>query len=149
VETILTIAAMPVVAAAVATAAYEADLLAGRDTTMGRWVRHLMVGPQSGGTALPALKLIAVMLVYAAVAITLAPLVIAAEPLVLARRRHRGEVIGPAPWPRGNQPGTETAMNAAASPAHGSGQGPGRCGLPGDLAHSQPRQPNPHERRSA
>lgn len=99
-ETILTIAAMPVVAAAVVAAAYEAVLLAGRDTTMGRWVRHLMVGPQSGGAMLPGLKLIAVMLVYAVVAIALAPVVIAAEAVVLARRRHRGEVIGPAPWPR-------------------------------------------------
>jgi hypothetical protein len=100
VETILTIAAMPIVAAAVVAAAYEAVLLAGRDTTMGRWVRHLMAGPQSGGTVLPGLKLIAVMLVYAAVAMALAPLVIAAEALVLARRHHRGEVIAPAPWPR-------------------------------------------------
>jgi hypothetical protein len=101
VETILTIAAMPIAAAAVVAAAYEAVLLAGRDTTMGRWVRHLMVGPQPGGTVLPVgLKLMAVMLVYAVVAIALAPLVIAVEVLVLARRRHRGEVIGPAPWPR-------------------------------------------------
>jgi hypothetical protein len=88
------------VVAAVVAAAGEAVLLAGRDTAMGRWVRHLMVRPTSGGTVLPGLKLIAVMLVYAAVAIALAPLVIAAEALVLARRHHRGEVIGPAPWPR-------------------------------------------------
>jgi hypothetical protein len=98
-ETTLTIAAMPIVAAAVVAASYEAVLLAGRDTTMGRWVRHLMVGPQSGRTVLPGLKLLAVMSVYAAVAIALAPVVIVAEALVLARRRHRGEVIGPAPWP--------------------------------------------------
>ena len=99
-ETILTIGAMPVVVAAVVAAAYEAVLLAGRDTTLGCWVRHLMVGSPSGGTVLPAVKLIALMLAYAAMAIALAPLVIAAEALVLARRHHRGEVIGPAPWPR-------------------------------------------------
>jgi len=99
-ETILTIAAMPVTAAAVVAAAYEAVLLAGRENTIGRWVRHLMVQPQSGGTPLPALKLIAVMLVYAALAMALSPLVIAAEALVLGRRHHRGEVIGAAPWPR-------------------------------------------------
>ena len=99
-ETILTLAAVPVVVAAVVAAAYEAVLLAGRDTTMGRWARHLMAGPPSGGTVLPGLTLIAVMAVYAAVAIALAPSVIAAEALVLARRHHRGEVIGPAPWPR-------------------------------------------------
>ncbi|MGH3155363.1 MAG: hypothetical protein ACRDNF_02125 [Streptosporangiaceae bacterium] len=99
-ETFLTIAAMPVVIAAVVAAAYEAVLLAGRDTTLGRWVRHLMAGPPSGGTVVAGLKLMVVMAVYAVVAIALAPLVIAAEALVLARRHHRGEVIGPAPWPR-------------------------------------------------
>jgi hypothetical protein len=43
------------------------------------------------------LELMTLMIGYAAVAIALAPLVIAAEAPVLARRHHRGEVIGPAP----------------------------------------------------
>jgi hypothetical protein len=105
-ETVLTLAAMPIVAAAVVAAAYEAVLFAGRDTPMGCWARHLMMGPQSGGTVLAGLKLMAVMSVYAVAAIALAPLVVAAEAVVLARRRHRGEVIGPASWPQGHRPGT-------------------------------------------
>jgi hypothetical protein len=100
VETFLLIGTMPAVTGAVVAAGYEAVLLAGRDNAAGRWMRHLLADPQSGGTVLPRLRLMTLMLVYAAVAIALAPLVIAAETLVLARRHHRGDVIAPAPWPR-------------------------------------------------